>query len=196
MKRLMLFPVLIFFFSACSAFHHMHYRKVKKIPAHGFVEQIAVDQNAGRNVALPAKKDTSAFVNVEDAQPKSLQPVVKAPLHENSSFSPGKDQLKKMPVEKKIVSKKPWKRKSAAHKHGRLKSIFLMVLLLVFGACVIGLGVIVLIGGFYSIALLPILVGLGFIFLGFLPYLQLIFLVKKKNYEKLHGPSEEREMPR
>jgi hypothetical protein len=197
MNRFVLVAVLLIFFSGCSEFQHMHYRKLKKVPAHGFVETRAdVEPHFANEITLTAESDSSTISKIPEAETITVSPVTKTQKSFYPTVLPEKKLLRKLsPVKKKVVEKISAKQNSI-HKPGKFKSIFLLVLLLFFGTLAIMFGVLLIGGALSSFSLFVLVSGLAFIFLGFMPFLQLIFLIKKKSYEKMHGPAEERGAPR
>jgi hypothetical protein len=194
MKCFVLFSVSIFFFSACSDFQHMHYRKLKKVPAHGFVKPRAEAEIIPANeIVLPATSDSSATAKIPNPEIIAISPVVKVKKPVHSLPASGKKQLRKIgSVKKTVVEKIQTKQNSIQKKEGKFKSILLLLFFLGLGLWAIAVGVLMIAYAFYPFSLVLVVGGIAFIFFGFIPFIQLILRIKNNRHEKLHGSFEEK----
>ncbi|MDQ3110293.1 MAG: hypothetical protein M3R17_10390 [Bacteroidota bacterium] len=190
MKRTLLFSVLIFFFSACSDFQRMHYRKLKKVPASGFIEaRAALENNSIHETVAASESDSSGF-----AEPEIAAADIPATPGKKNSYRlvpDVKKQIEKTQPVKKMFREKLQKKKNAVYKHGKFKSVMLIILALVLGIMLMMLGGVTFVAGFYALSIFPILAGLVVFCIGLLPFIGLIGFAGKK-YKKSNIPYEER----
>ena len=179
MKQLVFLLVLIFSLSACSEFHHMHYRNVKKVPAKGIVEPVSIREKDFKvQEAVSQAMDSSTLNVVELPNEKCdsffILPVKNRGYYYKSSIK--KDVAKVVPGIKSVKEKFRQKKKASQNNRGDGSGL-LVILLLFLGLGLLAVGGTIFVIGIYSISWLMILLGLVMILLGLLPFLGLMTLV-------------------
>ncbi len=176
-------PGLIFSFSACSDFYHQQYKKVKKVPATGFVDvrevkestspiKVQPDSSFVPAIKIPEEQQDSALVLQTHKHGYDLLPAIK---NEVVSYSQVKKWKAKTEVEK------------PAFQRNKPKSTLLIIGLLFigFGLIIFG-GSIIALAAFTS-AWLMLLLGIAILLLGMFPFFVLLtYVVGKK-----HNPYKE-----
>lgn len=178
MKQLIFFLALILSFSGCSEFHHMHYRKVKKVPAKGFVEtrlQIETNFIAGKKAdrAIDSLQTAEREIPCENAVPE--------PTLQNNNpayiIPPVVKKKAEDPVRKKINAGKPIKFKKPDFQRNRIDgTVALIIFFLFLGVALMVIGGAIFVGAFYMFSIWLLLLGLAIFFLGLLPFLGLLSL--------------------
>jgi hypothetical protein len=173
--------------ASCSGFEHIHYRKLKKVPAKGDAGERAFHE---RTVYFQEKKNDSAAVlnfpvkkAMEDsARPlynkyayqftssRKTRPALTAGIHINKHGY----KLPAFPEKLKRPVKSPDRRGDG--------SVFLVLLFLFIGFGLLATGVVMIIIGINSIVWWLILLGLVVLFLGLIPFLGLISLAFGDRY--------------
>jgi hypothetical protein len=175
MKRLIFFLVLILTFSACSEFQHLHYRHVKKVPAKGFVKKhpgterkIAEEKTVGQ--VDPSHSAEAGIVN--EKQDSIIPAKDNNPVYHLPSVL--KKQTENPSPLKKIVRGKLQPQKPILHRKGGDGSVFLIVVFLFLGVCLMVIGGTIFVGAFFGFSLWLLLLGLVIFLLGLLPFLGLL----------------------
>lgn len=192
MKHLVFLLVLIFSLSACSGFQHMHYRKVKKVPAKGFVEPVSISEkdfkeqeilvlvidSSNQVKELPDEKCDSSLASGVNVRGYQFKPAIK------------KDVAKVIPVKNFVREKFPEKKK-AYQDHRGDGSGLLIILLLFFGLGLLAVGGTIFVIGFYALSWLLIALGLVMILLGLLPFLGLMTFAMGGRHKGVPTPYKE-----
>jgi hypothetical protein len=176
MKRLIFFLVLVLAFSGCSEFHQLHYRHVKKVPAKGFVEKISADE---KNIAAKGKAlEQVDSLKSNEAEVLNEKPdAVILPMDNNPGYylPPILEKRTANPAPfKKIIRDKLKLKKPILHRKGGDGSVFLIVVFLFLGVCLMLIGGSIFVGAFYGFSIWMLLLGLVIFLLGLLPFLGLL----------------------
>ncbi|MCX6311816.1 MAG: hypothetical protein NT084_09280 [Bacteroidetes bacterium] len=180
MKKLFCFLFPIIFFSACSDFQHVHYSKLKKVPATGFVAPLEIKYKSQRS-----QKENQ--INANEFQKYdsfvSENPILKIESLEQKG-SENKFNTKNAIKEKKHIALKKVST-NQLHKNQKQKRIgegFLIFMLIVLFLTLIILGGIVFVMGIFAGIWWAILIGLALIFLGGFPLVGFVgFIVGDRN---------------
>ncbi len=174
-------PGLLFSFSACSDFYHQHYRKVKKVPANGFVDVREVKE---LNSPIKVKPDSSfaTAINIPEELHDSVV-VIQTHKHGYDLAPAIKKQVRFSPVKK--ISEKTQAEKSALR--NKPKSILLIIGLLFIGFGLIVFGGSVIALAAFASAWLVMAIGIALILLGMFPFFVLLTYV----FGKRHNPYKE-----
>jgi hypothetical protein len=171
MKLTIFFLVLLFSFSACTDFQHVHYRKLKKVPAKGFVAPYVTKERevvAGEKDVLTA--DSAKVISPEKRDSINDQPVTT--LKDNRGYY--QKQIRKLLPHKRTFGRKPVQfKKPVFHKKGD-GSVFLIFVFLFLGVLLMSFGGAMFVTGFYQLNIWLILLGAVVFLLGLLPFLGLL----------------------
>ena len=135
MKRLIFFLVLIFSFSACADFRHMHYRHVKKVPAKGFVEPRVENKSLIAEEKFSSTSDSTNKIQEEISDQKiiSTESVEKNDSgYINSTPSAFKKKITNSPLIKKVTERKIVKFKKPVFHQKRKGGAAALVILFLF----------------------------------------------------------------
>lgn len=193
MKQLIFFLVLILSFSGCSEFQHLHYRHVKKVPAKGFVEPFySRERNGYAEERIAEKIDSSKSIEVEAIAAKQDSAVLYT--YNNPGYHP--PALKKIaenPVPSKpLIRDKLKLEKQSLHRKGGDGSLFLIVVFLFLGICLMLIGGSIFVAAFYGFTLWMVVLGLVIFLLGLLPFLGLLSFAFGGRYDKAPNYNEKR----
>lgn len=174
MKRLLLSLCSIVFLTACTDFHHMHYRKIKKVPASGFVAPPEINEGTKNSLQVHDKElmDTSrgnnGFQNpiqefknsrIQKFNHSKIKKFNNSPIH----------QFTHSPIQKLHSGKSEKVNKPKKDFAGLWIIIFLFL-----GALVIAFGISILVFGIFILNWFFILAGIVFFLVGVIPYVKLI----------------------
>ncbi|CAN5415469.1 hypothetical protein BH09BAC5_BH09BAC5_25880 [soil metagenome] len=188
MKRLALLCLVIMSVVSCSDFQHIHYRKVRKIPASGNVIPLSIDQ--------PEKK-TNAIINIETI-------VVAKKSKIGESIISNQKISKQLVIEKKINSNQIENKPAKGHIENnstkqsvktkikkRDGSALLIFFFLFLGVVLISWGIGLILTGIFAAVWWFIPAGAILVFLGLMPFLGMISFAfgnktkrKPKKYEE------------
>ncbi|MEO5642869.1 MAG: hypothetical protein ABIQ40_08800 [Bacteroidia bacterium] len=194
MKHLAFLLVLFFSLSGCTGFQHLHYRKVKKVPAKGYVEAVERSENQFKEPVFSAPLiDSSKNYVPELVNEKCDSAII---LNDNKRgyrlANSIKTQGQKTAQAKKSVTAKMLHKKTAYKKFRKDHSGWLILLLLLLGLGLLAVGGTVFVIGFYSFSLLLVLVGIVLILLGLLPFLGMMsFIMGSRTQHNKNGAYKE-----
>lgn len=193
MKRLIFFVVLILSFYGCSEFQHLHYRHVKKVPAKGFVAPFSIEE---RNVYAEKKvaEEIDSAKLIETGTIAAKQDSAILYTYNNPGYHPPvfKKQTENSAPSKPVIRDKLKLKKTQPHRKGGDGSLFLIVVFLFLGICLMLLGGSLFVAAFYGFTLWMVVLGLVIFLLGLLPFLGLLSFAFGGSYDKAPNYNEKR----
>lgn len=160
----------------------MHYRKLKKVPATGRVEEKMITSPAKRPVAIREAENDSVAAPVKARKyPQDLSGFPENNKHAYKTHSPGEIRAKIQPLKANVQKQVGQKRKMFIRQRGD-GSVFLIFLFLFLGLGLLVTGIGMVLIGINAIIWWMILLGLVVAFLGLMPFLGMISLMSGDRY--------------